>query len=64
MQKAKRKGGVAGKNDVIKVLDQVYDPDYVDSFVNRNILNLDFRFSTLYLVGRDIFQEFSLNKNT
>ena len=41
---------------------EVIDNEKLDSFVNRNILNLDLRFSTLYLVGRDIFREFSLNK--
>jgi hypothetical protein len=34
----------------------------LDSFVTSNILNLDLRFSTLYLVGRDVvFREYSLS---
>ncbi len=39
---------------------EVIDNEKLDSFVNKNILNLDLRFSTLYLVGRDVFREFSL----
>jgi hypothetical protein len=35
----------------------------LDSFVSSNVLNLDLRFSTLYLVGRDVvFREYSLVK--
>jgi len=41
---------------------RVMDNEKLDSFVSRNILNLDLRFSMLYLVGRDAFREFSLVK--
>jgi hypothetical protein len=34
----------------------------LDSFVTSNISNLDLRFSTLYLVGWDVFREYSLVK--
>jgi hypothetical protein len=34
----------------------------LDSFVTSNILNLDLRFSTLYLVGWGVFREYSLVK--
>jgi len=35
----------------------------LDGFVSSNVLNLDLRFSTLYLVGRDVvFREYSLVK--
>ena len=36
----------------------------LDSFVSRDILSLDLRFSMLYLVGRDVFGEYSLGKKT
>lgn len=38
------------------------DNEELDSFVSSNVLNLDLRFSTLYLVGRDVFREYSLVK--
>ena len=43
---------------------EVVDNKKLDNFVNKNILNLDLRFSALYLVGsgRVIFREFSLIK--
>jgi len=43
---------------------EVVDNKELDNFVNKNILNLDLRFSALYLVGsgRVIFREFSLIK--
>lgn len=42
---------------------RVVDDAHLDDFVNRNILNLDLRFSTLYLVGLDhVFREYSLAK--
>lgn len=45
-------------------LEEVIDNVELDNFVSKNILNLDLRFSTLYLVGRDILREFSLAKGT
>lgn len=39
---------------------EVTDNKKLDSFVNKNILYLDLRFSALYLVGREVFREFSL----
>ncbi len=42
---------------------RVVDDAHLDDFVNENILNLDLRFSTLYLVGLDhVFREYSLIK--
>jgi len=44
---------------------QVVDYTQLDTFVKKNILNLDLRFSTLYLVGQHkMFREFSLSKKT
>ena len=41
------------------------DDRYLDTFVKENILKLDLRFSTLYLVGwQNVFREFSLVKRT
>jgi len=39
---------------------------YLDTFVKENILKLDLRFSTLYLIGWDnvVFREFGLAKRT
>lgn len=42
----------------------VMDNEKLDGFVSRDILSLDLRFSTLYLVGRDVFGEYSLGKKT
>jgi len=40
----------------------VMDNEKLDGFVSRDILNLDLRFSTLYLVGRDVvFRECRLS---
>jgi hypothetical protein len=42
---------------------RVIDDANLDDFVNRNILDLDLRFSTLYLVGEHhVFREYSLIK--
>jgi hypothetical protein len=41
----------------------VMDNDKLDAFVTGKILNLDLRFSTLYLVGRDVFREYGLAGN-
>jgi hypothetical protein len=41
---------------------EVMDNEKIDRFVSTDILNLDLRFSTLYLVGRDVFREYSLVK--
>jgi len=39
------------------------DDRYLDTFVKENILKLDLRFSTLYLVGwQNVFREFNLAK--
>jgi hypothetical protein len=43
---------------------EAIDNEKFDSFVNKNILNLDLRFSALYLVGTDTLREFSLVKRT
>jgi hypothetical protein len=43
---------------------EVNDNERLDSFVTSSILNLDLRFSTLYLVGWDVFREYSLGKKT
>jgi hypothetical protein len=44
---------------------RVVDDRHLDAFVKKNILNLDLRFSTLYLIGRkQVFREFSLAKRT
>ncbi len=44
---------------------KVIDNTKLDSFVTRNILDLDLRFSTLYLVGwQNVFREFSIGKRT
>jgi len=43
---------------------RVIDNKSLDSFVTNKILNLDLRFSALYLVGREVFREFSLVKRT
>ena len=44
---------------------QAVDDTRLDSFVKENILKLDLRFSTLYLIGwHNIFREFSLAKRT
>lgn len=41
------------------------DDRYLDTFVREDILKLDLRFSTLYLIGwQDVFREFSLAKRT
>lgn len=42
------------------------DDSNLDAFVKKHILNLDLRFSTLYLVGRreNVFREFSLAKRS
>ena len=42
----------------------VMDNEKLDGFVSRDILSLDLRFSMLYLVGRDVFGEYSLGKKT
>jgi hypothetical protein len=43
---------------------EVMDNVSLDGFVSRGILNLDLRFSTLYLVGRDVvFREYSLARD-
>lgn len=42
---------------------RVIDDAQLDNFVNRNILNLDLMFSTLYLIGwKNVFREYSLVK--
>lgn len=38
------------------------DHENLDAFVTGRILNLDLRFSTLHLVGRDVFREYTLVK--
>jgi hypothetical protein len=44
---------------------QDVDDRYLDTFVKKNILKLDLRFSMLYLIGWKItFREFSLKKST
>jgi len=44
---------------------QAVDDTRLDSFVKENILKLDLRFSTLYLIDwHNIFREFSLAKRT
>jgi len=44
---------------------EVVDSAKLDNFVNTHILNLDLKFSTLYLVGRkNVFREFSIGKRT
>lgn len=44
---------------------RVVDDAHLDDFVNRDILKLDLRFSTLYLVGLDhVFREYSLAKRS
>jgi hypothetical protein len=42
--------------------EKIMDNEKLDSFVTSNIMNLDLRFSTLYLVGRNVFREYSLVK--
>lgn len=38
---------------------------YLDTFVKKNIMKLDLRFSTLYIIGwYDVFREFNLDKRT
>ena len=70
---AKRKAGkdYPANTSLIIIFDdappfqKVIDNDKLDSFVNKNILSLDLRFSTLYLIGwQDVFREFSLVKRT
>jgi len=48
--------------DDARSFQEVIDNERIDSFVTSNILNLDLRFSTLYLVGWDVFREYSLVK--
>ena len=44
---------------------QAVDDTRLDTFVKENILKLDLRFSTLYLIGwHSVFREFSLAKKT
>ena len=44
---------------------QAVDDNQLDTFVKKNILSLDLRFSTLYLVGQHkMFREFSLSNKT
>jgi len=44
---------------------QAVDDTHLDIFVKENILKLDLRFSTLYLIGwHNVFREFSLAKRT
>lgn len=44
---------------------KVVDDTQLDTFVKQNILSLDLRFSTLYLVGQyEKFREFDLSKKT
>ena len=44
---------------------QAVDDTRLDTFVKENILKLDLRFSTLYLIGwHNVFREFSLAKRT
>jgi hypothetical protein len=44
---------------------QAVDDSHLDTFVKENILKLDLRFSTLYLIGwHCVFREFSLAKRT
>ncbi|MGB5925422.1 MAG: hypothetical protein WBH01_04935 [Dehalococcoidia bacterium] len=44
---------------------QAVDDSRLDTFVKENILKLDLRFSTLYLIGwHSVFREFSLAKRT
>ena len=44
---------------------RVVDDAHLDDFVSRNILNLDLRFSTFYLVGENhVFREYSLAKRS
>ena len=44
---------------------QAVDDNQLDTFVKKNILSLDLRFSTLYIVGwQNVFREFSLVKRT
>ncbi|MFH0941858.1 MAG: hypothetical protein V1823_02395 [Chloroflexota bacterium] len=51
--------------DDISHFPRVVDDAHLDDFVNRNILKLDLRFSTLYLVGLDhVFREYSLAKSS
>jgi hypothetical protein len=52
--------------DDLPPFQEVIDDKKLDSFVNKDIMNLDLKFSALYLVGsgRVIFREFSLIKKT
>ena len=44
---------------------EVIDNAKLDNYVSTHILNLDLKFSTLYLVGKkNVFREFSLGKRT
>jgi hypothetical protein len=48
--------------DDARPFQEVMDNVSLDGFVSSSILNLDLRFSKLYLVGRDVFREYSLVK--